>query len=121
MPTNVIQFNANLAQGTDIFIRVLPIFLERRLRPLIEKELKNVPIRSGHLVNSRYLKIRKNASGGVVFQCGWRAFYSRFVGANERLRLFLGGREVQRAIKMALRDSFRAAFGSAVAATLSIT
>ena len=121
MPTNHVQFNANITKGVDRFLMLYPVFLERRIRPLIEKELKNVPIRTGHLVNSRYLKIRKYANGTVLFQCGWRAFYSHFTGSNERLRLYLGSREIQRAIKLALRDAFRVAFGRSVAATLSIT
>ena len=118
MPTNVTVFSRNIELGTKKFLAVFPVMVERRVRPLIEKELKNVPVRTGTLLKSRYIKVRKYP-GRVIFTFGYRAFYANFTGAGERLRNFKQSKAVRRALALALRDSFRPAFGRDVKFTIS--
>ena len=120
MPTNADVFGRNLTQGARKFVILFPAVVERRVRPLIEAELKEAPKRTGRLLESRYIRVRRYP-GRVCFTFGYTAFYARFTGADERLASFKQSPRLRRALLSALREALRQSFGSGARARVTFS
>lgn len=103
------RFLDEFSARVDRFARILPDKITARLVPLIKKELDRVPVSTGRLRRSKFIRIRKQP-GKVLIHFGWQAFYAAFVGASrKRLEMFIESRPFQKAIEAGIADAFREA------------